>query len=86
MARTGKQHDFIRWFAQLGMADVPLVGGKNAYLARCTVNWSLAACSSNWFRGHSGAYRNFLRTAENSRSWAAADLVISDPLVRCMLT
>lgn len=26
------QHEFIRWFSELGIADIPLVGGKNASL------------------------------------------------------
>ena len=33
-----KRSEFIRWFDEIGIDDIPTVGGKNAYLARCAGN------------------------------------------------
>jgi hypothetical protein len=32
MATIGQTLDFVRWFDQIGIEDLPLVGGKNASL------------------------------------------------------
>ena len=52
----------IRWFSQLGMSDVALVGGKNASLGEMITNLSSAGIRvPDGFATTAEAYREFLR-------------------------
>lgn len=58
---------FLRWFADLGAADVPIVGGKNASLGEMVRE--LAACGvrvPNGFAVTAAAYRDVL---DKSQAW-----------------
>jgi pyruvate,water dikinase len=53
---------FIRWFAELGIADVPLVGGKNASLGEMYRELTPDGIRvPNGFAITAEAYRHFLR-------------------------
>jgi pyruvate,water dikinase len=53
---------FIRWFHELGLADVPLVGGKNASLGELYRNLTPAGVRvPNGYAITADAYRHFLR-------------------------
>jgi len=39
---------YIRWFAELGLDDIPLVGGKNASLGEMYRAVSTAGRNINW--------------------------------------
>ena len=59
-----KTNAFILWFDQLGIEDVPLVGGKNASLGEMYRNLSsLGVKIPNGFAVTSKAYWHFLETA-----------------------
>jgi pyruvate,water dikinase len=61
-ARTSK---YIRWFAELGTADVPLVGGKNASLGEMVAGLSGAGVRvPNGFAVTAAAYRHVLDQAD----------------------
>jgi pyruvate, water dikinase len=65
---TTSDSRWIRWFDQLGMADVPVVGGKNASLGE--MRRSLAPLGiriPDGFATTAEAYRAFLRTADLER-------------------
>jgi pyruvate,water dikinase len=54
--------DFIRWFDQVGIKDVPLVGGKNASLGEMYRELSSQGVNiPNGFATTADAYRHFLR-------------------------
>ena len=54
--------DLIRWFSDLGMNDVPLVGGKNASLGEMISNLSSMGIKvPNGFATTAEAYRSFLQ-------------------------
>ena len=56
---------YIRWFAELGLDDIPLVGGKNASLGE--MYCALSATGVNvppGFAITADAYRAFLREAQ----------------------
>ncbi|MEA3291636.1 MAG: phosphoenolpyruvate synthase [Pseudomonadota bacterium] len=58
----------IRWFSQLGMNDVGLVGGKNASLGEMIANLSSAGIDvPNGFATTADAYRGFLRQDDLDR-------------------
>jgi pyruvate,water dikinase len=55
---------FIRWFADLGLADVPQVGGKNASLGELYQQLSGAGVRvPNGFAVTADAYRHFMRVS-----------------------
>jgi pyruvate,water dikinase len=57
-----KVSDLIRWFSDLGMDDVPLVGGKNASLGEMISNLSSMGIKvPNGFATTAEAYRSFLK-------------------------
>jgi hypothetical protein len=39
MAPITQQAAAIRWFEEIGIDDIPLVGGKSASLCECIENW-----------------------------------------------
>ena len=54
---------FIRWFAELNLGDIPLVGGKNASLGELYRNLSGAGVRvPNGFAITADAYRHFMET------------------------
>ncbi|MDD2677679.1 MAG: phosphoenolpyruvate synthase, partial [Methylacidiphilaceae bacterium] len=56
---------FIRWFADIGIEDVPSVGGKNASLGEMVRELSSEGVKvPNGFATTAEAYRSFLREAE----------------------
>ncbi|WP_018290569.1 phosphoenolpyruvate synthase [Verrucomicrobium sp. 3C] len=56
---------FIRWFADIGIEDVPSVGGKNASLGEMVRELSSEGVKvPNGFATTAEAYRHFLREAE----------------------
>jgi len=60
-----KAHKFVLWFNELGIEDVPLVGGKNASLGEMYQNLSKKGVNvPNGFAVTSYAYRYFLEKAE----------------------
>ena len=64
MPRTSQVNDFIRWFDELGMSDVPLVGGKNASLGEMYRELVPRGVNvPNGFAITAAAYRHFLRQA-----------------------
>jgi pyruvate,water dikinase len=59
--------DFIRWFSDLGVADVPLVGGKNASLGEMYRELSSHGVRvPNGFATTAAAYRAML---ERANAW-----------------
>jgi pyruvate,water dikinase len=53
---------FIRWFTDLGVNDVPLVGGKNASLGELYRELASAGVQvPNGFAITADAYRDFMR-------------------------
>src|SRR3989338_9604022 len=57
MERAG---DFIKWYSEVGIADVPLVGGKNAALGEMYSNLvPLGVKIPDGFALTAGAYRHF---------------------------
>jgi pyruvate,water dikinase len=55
---------FIRWFSEITLADVPLVGGKNASLGELYQNLSGAGVRvPNGFAVTADAYRHFMRAS-----------------------
>ncbi|MBI3033938.1 phosphoenolpyruvate synthase [Candidatus Woesearchaeota archaeon] len=59
-----KQKEFILWFDQIDIADVPLVGGKNASLGEMYQNLTkLGVNIPNGFTITSAAYRDFIDKA-----------------------
>ncbi len=67
--KTGKEEKFILWFEEIGIDDIPIVGGKNASLGEM-----LRALSSqgvqvpNGFAITAAAYRHFLERAGIAKS------------------
>ena len=63
---------FIRWFSEIGLDDVPLVGGKNASLGELYRNLGAAGVRApNGFAVTADAYRAFLRETGLDRTIAA---------------
>jgi pyruvate,water dikinase len=59
-----KKKEFILWFDELGIEDVPLVGGKNASLGEMYINLTKKGVKvPNGFAVTSYAYRYFLKKA-----------------------
>jgi pyruvate,water dikinase len=68
------EHDFIRWFNEVSIADVPLVGGKNASLGELYRELGAAGVRvPNGFAVTADGYRYFL--AENDLQRRLHDLV-----------
>lgn len=64
MPNTMTQTNYIRWFDQLGIDDVPLVGGKNASLGEMYRELASKGVKvPNGFAVTAEAYRYFLRQA-----------------------
>ena len=60
--RPGDAAQYIQWFNEIGIDDVPLVGGKNASLAKMYRNLASAGVKvPNGFAITADAYRHFLR-------------------------
>jgi pyruvate,water dikinase len=65
MAQSTVQDSYIRWFDQLGLEDVPLVGGKNASLGELYRELAVAGMQvPNGFAITAEGYRFFLREAK----------------------
>ena len=65
--------DFIRWFDEIGIDDVPLVGGKNASLGEMYRELAPRGVNlANGFAITADAYRYFLQTTD-------LDVKIRDP-------
>jgi len=56
---TDKSKRFILWFNEIGIEDIPMVGGKNASLGRCIKNSTTRHQHSNGFAITAYAYRYF---------------------------
>ena len=72
---------YIRWFAELGLDDIPLVGGKNASLGE--MYCALSAIGVNVPPGSAitaDAYRAFLHEAQLDQKITAA-CEAHDPLL-----
>jgi pyruvate,water dikinase len=64
-----RQNDFIRWFDEISIADVPLVGGKNASLGELYRELGKAGVRvPNGFAVTAEGYRFFVV----SLAWTAA--------------
>ena len=60
-------HSYIRWFKEIGIDDVPLVGGKNASLGEMYQNLTAEGVRvPNGFAVTAGAYRYVL---EHNKAW-----------------
>ena len=54
---------FIRWFAEIGLGDVPIVGGKNASLGEMYCGLRASGVRvPNGFATTADAYRHFMRS------------------------
>jgi pyruvate,water dikinase len=61
---VGKTNGYIRWFAELSLGDVPLVGGKNASLGEMYRELVPKGMKiPNGFAVTAGAYRDLVRSA-----------------------
>ena len=59
----------VRWFSEIGIEDVPLVGGKNASLGEMYRQLTPKGVKvPNGFATTADAYRQFLRESELDRS------------------
>src|SRR5688572_9110470 len=55
-------HPHVRWFSEIGIADIPLVGGKNASLGEMYRELTAAGIRvPNGFATTAAAYRDFLQ-------------------------
>jgi pyruvate,water dikinase len=64
MAKNTKRSAYVLWFEEVGMDDVPIVGGKNASLGEMVRGLSAEGVRvPNGFAVTAGAYRAFLREA-----------------------
>jgi pyruvate, water dikinase len=76
------QSTFIRWFEEIGLGDVPLVGGKNASLGELYRELAAAGVRvPNGFAVTADGYRYFMRATglagsveRIARGWARGDL------------
>ena len=58
-------HPFIKWFAEITIADVPLVGGKNASLGEMVRELTGKGVKvPDGFAITADAYRHFIREAQ----------------------
>jgi pyruvate,water dikinase len=65
MTRLQRQKAFIRWFDEIGMNDVPLVGGKNASLGEMYRNLAAKGVRvPNGFAITADAYRYYLKESK----------------------
>jgi pyruvate,water dikinase len=68
MAATLTQVDYVRWFADIGLEDIPSVGGKNASLGEMYQTLSEQGVRvPNGFAITADAYRLFLRAGGTDR-------------------
>ena len=68
MPPTPPSPSFIRWFAELGLGDIPLVGGKNASLGEMYRELAAQGVNvPNGFAITAEAYRYFLRDTQLDR-------------------
>ena len=71
MSTLATATDFIRWFSDLGIEDVPVVGGKNASLGEMVRELATAGINvPNGFAITADAYRRFLAEAGLDRQIA----------------
>jgi pyruvate,water dikinase len=64
MIHSGAGNPYVKWFEEIGIADVPLVGGKNASLGEMYRELSTQGVKvPNGFAVTAEAYRYFLREA-----------------------
>jgi pyruvate,water dikinase len=64
MNKTAHASSFIRWFEEIGIEDIPSVGGKNASLGEMVRELTARGVRvPNGFAVTAGAYRHFLREA-----------------------
>ena len=64
MSKKTKRGDYVLWFKEIGMDDVPIVGGKNASLGEMVQNLSSQGVRvPNGFAVTAEAYRTFLQEA-----------------------
>jgi pyruvate,water dikinase len=76
MPPTLPSPSFIRWFAELGLGDIPLVGGKNASLGEMYRELAAQGVNvPNGFAITAEAYRYFLRDTQLDRQIRA---ILSD--------
>ena len=60
---TSSSPRVIKWFADISIGDIPLVGGKNASLGEMFHEWSLQGVKvPDGFAVTAEGYRHFLRT------------------------
>ncbi len=65
MAPTARTISFVRWFEEIGIGDIPLVGGKNASLGEMYRELAAKGVKvPNGFAVTAEAYRHFLREAK----------------------
>ncbi|HVA48870.1 MAG TPA: PEP/pyruvate-binding domain-containing protein [Pirellulales bacterium] len=65
------QTEYVRWFADIGLEDIPSVGGKNASLGEMYQTLrSQGVQVPNGFAITADAYRHFLRAAGTDRTAA----------------
>jgi pyruvate,water dikinase len=65
MTKLQRQRAFIRWFDEIGIEDVPLVGGKNASLGEMYRNLAAKGVRvPNGFAITADAYRYFLKESQ----------------------
>src|SRR5947209_806244 len=68
LASQGASMRFVRWFSEVGLSDVDLVGGKNASLGEMIRELArLGIRVPDGFAVTAEAYREFLRAAELER-------------------
>src|SRR5688500_7834123 len=68
MRKAKRMTHWIRWFNEVGMADLPAVGGKNASLGEMRKALTpLGIRTPDGFATTADAYRAFLRTADLER-------------------
>ena len=62
---SSPSHSFIKWFADITMADIPLVGGKNASLGEMVRELAGKGVKvPDGFAITAGAFRHFIRVAQ----------------------
>jgi pyruvate, water dikinase len=64
-SRPGEERSFIRWFSEITISDIPMVGGKNASLGEMVRELAQHGVNvPDGFAVTANAYRHFLREAQ----------------------
>ncbi len=82
-----KKHDFVQWFDQLEIADVPLVGGKNASLGemyqhltpkgvKLPNGFAVTAHAYHYFLARAGIRDRLRQTLEGLNTYDMDDLAL----------